>query len=165
MPGFASRPDPASPDRSRPPSESRSAEHAGHPVVLRWSRHPSCVGLARLELRKALADWGLAALEESATLVLSELLTNAGRHARVSPGRQIETRYIPALPSGLRIEVHDASPARPELCAPDPDACGGRGLLLVAALADSWGIGDRNGPGKVVWGHLSLPARGDDTSP
>ncbi|MCC3654179.1 ATP-binding protein [Streptomyces sp. S07_1.15] len=157
MPGFASRPDPASPDRSCPPSESRPAEHAGRPVVLRWSRHPSCVGLARLELRKALAGWGLAALEESATLVLSELLTNAGRHARVSPGRQIETRYVPELPSGLRIEVHDASPVRPEPCVPDADACGGRGLLLVAALADAWGIGDRDGPGKVVWAHLSLP--------
>ncbi|PQM24767.1 ATP-binding protein [Streptomyces xinghaiensis] len=164
MPGFASRPDPASPDRSCPPSESRAAEHADRdrPVVLRWSRHPSCVGLARLELRKALAGWGLAALEESATLVLSELLTNAGRHARVSPGRQIETRYVPALPSGLRIEVHDASPVRPEPRAPDPDACGGRGLLLVAALADSWGIGDRDGPGKVVWAHLSLPPREGD---
>jgi anti-sigma regulatory factor (Ser/Thr protein kinase) len=125
-------------------------------IVLRWSRHPRCVGLARLELHKALLDWGLSGLEDSAVLVLSELLTNAGRHARVSPGREIETHYVP-LPSGVRIEVHDASPDRPEQRTPDPDACGGRGLVLVAALADTWGIDNRrDGPGKLVWAELSL---------
>ncbi|MFE2499186.1 ATP-binding protein [Streptomyces scopuliridis] len=133
--------------------------HEPRVVVLRWSRHPSCVGLARLELRKALAGWGLAALEDSAVLVLSELLTNAGRHARVSPGREIETRYV-ADPAGLRIEVHDASPEKPEQRMPDLDACDGRGLVLVAALADRWGVGDRNGPGKVVWAEWSyVPPR------
>lgn len=66
--------------------------HPVHPVVLRWSRHPRCVGLARLELRKALGRWGLSDLEDSAALVLSELLTNAARHARVSPaGRSRRT--------------------------------------------------------------------------
>ncbi|MGW2256793.1 ATP-binding protein [Streptomyces sp. NPDC001780] len=125
-------------------------------VVLRWTRHPRCVSLARLELRKALAEWGLSALEDSAVLVLSELLTNAARHARVSPGRRIETRYLP-VPDGLRIEVHDASAERPVRRAPDEDACDGRGLMLVAALADAWGADDRDGPGKVVWATLSLP--------
>ncbi|WP_311765110.1 ATP-binding protein [Streptomyces zingiberis] len=132
-------------------------------MVLRWSRHPSRVALARVELRTALAGWGLAALEEPATLVLSELLTNAGRHARVPAGRQIETRYVPLPPDGVRIEVHDASPVRPEPKAPGPDDHGGRGLLLVAALADSWGVSVRNGPGKVVWAHLTLPPGGRGT--
>ncbi|RYJ26935.1 putative regulatory protein [Streptomyces sp. L-9-10] len=126
-------------------------------VVLRWSRHPSCVGLARLELRKALAGWGLSALEDSAVLILSELLTNAARHARVSPGREIETRYVPR-PDGLRIEVHDASYEQPRPRVPAPDACDGRGLVLVEALADVWGVSERNGPGKMVWAHLSLPS-------
>ncbi|WP_405810215.1 ATP-binding protein [Streptomyces sp. NBC_01520] len=128
------------------------------PVVLRWSRHPRCVALARLELRKALARWGLGALEDSATLVLSELLTNAGRHARVSPGREIETRYVPA-PGGLRIEVHDASSAPPVRRTTADDAQEGRGLTLVDALAGSWGTGGRAGPGKAVWAELTLPTR------
>jgi serine/threonine-protein kinase RsbW len=125
-----------------------------HTIVLRWSRHPSCVGLARLELRKALLGWGLSSLEDSAVLILSELLTNAARHARVSPGREIETRFFGA-PGGVRIEVHDASPDKPEQRTQDLDATDGRGLALVAALADAWGVSDRLGPGKIVWAELA----------
>ncbi|MGW6598266.1 ATP-binding protein [Streptomyces sp. NPDC055036] len=128
----------------------------GDAVVLRWNRHPSCVGLARPELRKALAGWGLSGLEDSALLILSELLTNAARHARVSPGREIETRYL-AAPGRLRIEVHDASRERPRPKAPGPDACEGRGLVIVDALADQWGVSERGGVGKVVWATLSVP--------
>ncbi|MFJ2110515.1 ATP-binding protein [Streptomyces sp. NPDC087850] len=129
------------------------------PVVLRWSRHPSCVGLARLELRKALALWGMSALEDSALLILSELVTNAARHARVSQGREIETRYAVRPGGGLRIEVHDASAERPRQRAHDPEAVDGRGLVIVDALADAWGVGERNGPGKVIWAELSERAR------
>ncbi|WP_457471266.1 ATP-binding protein [Streptomyces sp. TE4109] len=100
--------------------------------------------------RAVLAGWGLSEWEESAVLVLSELLTNAGQHARVSPGREIETRFRP-LGGGVRIEVHDASDVPPEVREPESGACGGRGLVLVGALADRWGYGARCGPGKVVW--------------
>ncbi|WUK30900.1 ATP-binding protein [Streptomyces sp. NBC_00370] len=130
-------------------------------VVLRWSRHPRCVRLARLELRRALAGWGLGVLEDSAVLVLSELLTNAGRHARVSPGREVETWFQP-LPGGLRIEVHDASSEKPEQRAAGVEAEGGRGLALVAALADEWGVADRDGVGKLVWAELFLAAGAED---
>ncbi|MFF3755339.1 ATP-binding protein [Streptomyces sp. NPDC002018] len=127
--------------------------------MLRWSSHPSCVGLARVELRKVLANWGLSELEDSASLVVSELLANAARHGRVSPGREIETRYLPRL-GAVRIEVYDSSPCRPVLRGLDPDALDGRGLILVAALADEWGVGvrDDGAPGKVVWADLALPA-------
>ncbi|MFD8970748.1 ATP-binding protein [Streptomyces sp. NPDC059568] len=131
-------------------------EPAGSTVVLRWSSHPRCVALARLELRKALADWGLSVLEDSAVLILSELLSNAGLHARVTPEQVIETRYFRSS-GGLRIEVHDGSAERPQRRVPDPEASDGRGLLLVDALADEWGVAERGGPGKVVWASLSVP--------
>ncbi|MCX4964154.1 ATP-binding protein [Streptomyces sp. NBC_00654] len=123
------------------------------PVVLRWSRHPRQVGRARAALRAALAAWGLSSVQDSAELVLSELLTNAGRHARVSPGREIETRFIP-VGGGVRIEVHDASEAPPVTRRAAPESTDGRGLFIVSALARSWGIGERNGPGKFVWAHV-----------
>lgn len=130
------------------------------PVVARWGRHRSCVGMARRELGTALTAWGLGELEDSASLVLTELLSNAVRHARVS-GRQIETRFV-AQPDGLRIEVHDASPDPPEPRTPEPESCGGRGLILVDALADNWGVSERNGPGKIVWADLSLTSQANE---
>ncbi|MFJ2439063.1 ATP-binding protein [Streptomyces sp. NPDC087658] len=139
---------------------SRVPERDGDAVVLRWKRHAASVGLARLELGKALAGWGLSALEDSAVLVLSELVTNAVRHAHVPPGREIETRFL-MVPGGLRLEVHDASSDRPQRRGADPEGCGGRGLVLVEALADRWGAGERHGVGKLVWATL-LSASGPD---
>ncbi|MEU6084734.1 ATP-binding protein [Streptomyces sp. NPDC047108] len=119
-------------------------------VVRRWARHPRCVGLARAELRKAVADWGLAKIEDSALVVLSELVTNALQHARVPPGREIETRYV-RLSRGLLIEVHDAADERPHRRASDLDSETGRGLALVSSLAHEWGVNERGGVGKAVW--------------
>ncbi|MFE2599957.1 ATP-binding protein [Streptomyces sp. NPDC059396] len=128
----------------------------GNRVVLRWSTDPRCVAFARMELRKALADWGLSVLEDSAVLILSELLTNAGVHAKVTPEQTIETRYFRSS-GALRIEVHDGSEKCPQPRTPDTEASDGRGLLLVEALADEWGVAERTGPGKVVWASLSVP--------
>ncbi|MCX5202938.1 ATP-binding protein [Streptomyces sp. NBC_00237] len=128
-------------------------------VVLRWNYDPRSVALARAELRKTLADWGLTPLEDPATLILSELLTNAQRHGRV-PGREIETRFslLPAPgPTGIRLEVHDASPHDPHVRTPSPDDCEGRGLFLVNLLATHWGITPRNGPGKLLWAECIHP--------
>ncbi|MEU8887827.1 ATP-binding protein [Streptomyces sp. NPDC048442] len=123
------------------------------PVVLSWGYGPRAVGLAREELRKSLAGWGLTAAEDPAVLVLSELLTNAQRYGRV-PGREIQTRFIRlggGAGGGVRVEVHDASPRVPHRREAAPDECEGRGLSLVNLVADRWGVSDRNGPGKLVW--------------
>ncbi|WP_323188273.1 ATP-binding protein [Streptomyces sp. NBC_00249] len=111
--------------------------------------------LARAELRKALAGWGLSALEDDALVVASELVTNAVRHAAAPRDREIETRYV-RLVNGVRVEVHDVNSARPVMGAADRDGDGGRGLYLVAALADRWDVGGRVGPGKRVWAELSV---------
>ncbi|MFE7456327.1 ATP-binding protein [Streptomyces sp. NPDC057554] len=131
----------------------KEANH--HEVTRRWTRNPRCVPLARGVLREALADWGLLQIEDAALLVLSELLTNAVRHARTPPGREIETRYRP-VEAGVRIEVHDVSDARPVPRSPNEDSVSGRGLNLMAALADRWDVSDREGPGKAVWAVLTV---------
>jgi serine/threonine-protein kinase RsbW len=77
-------------------------------VVLRWPMSARVVGRARGELREALRGWGLERLADIAELVLSELMTNAVRHARTPRGRLVETRYE-RTQEGVRIEVHDAS--------------------------------------------------------
>ncbi|MEV8479022.1 ATP-binding protein [Streptomyces sp. NPDC051173] len=77
---------------------------------------------------------------------------------RVPPGREIETRFLPQ-PNGLRIQVDDADSTRPRPCGQNSE--GGRGLELVAALSDSWGVSDRDGIGKSVWAVLTAPGRKD----
>ncbi|WP_063732754.1 ATP-binding protein [Streptomyces sp. RTd22] len=124
-------------------------------VVRRWARHPRCVARARADLRTTLASWCLPTVEEVALLVLSELITNAVRHARV-PGRQIETRYL-HQGDRVRIEVHDAADPHPRLMTPPLEAVHGRGLLLVDALADQWGVTPRAAVGKAVWAVLAIP--------
>lgn len=128
----------------------------GHEVVRRWAHHPRCVALARAELLKALAEWGLSEIEYSAATVVSELVTNAVLHARAPRGREIETRFS-CRGSVLRIEVHDAADERPEKRRPDANAEHGRGLLLVTAMADRWGVYERVGVGKAVWAEISAP--------
>ncbi|MEV8310770.1 ATP-binding protein [Streptomyces flavidovirens] len=142
------------------PSADPGAGDAGDAVVLRWADDPRCVGRARAALREALMGWGLSAIEDSALVILSELLTNAGRHACV-PERGIETRFFRML-GGLRIEVHDGSCKLPRLTTPDGDQGSGRGLWLVDVLADRWDVGERKGLGKVVWAELSVPTAGGE---
>lgn len=117
-------------------------------VGWRWRRHRRCVALARSQLRKTPARWELADLTDPAVLVLSELMTNAVVHARIPPGREIATRFVP-VSAGVRIEIHDASDDQPTLRAPDES--GGFGLRLVDSLSTRWGVEKRNGVGKCVW--------------
>ncbi len=64
---------------------------------------------------------------------------------------------VPYRSSRIRIEVTDArGDRRPALREPDTGAESGRGLLLVEALADRWGVTDGPHPRKIVWAELSL---------
>ncbi|MFJ5178861.1 ATP-binding protein [Streptomyces griseoviridis] len=97
-------------------------------------------------------------LLESAELVLSELVTNALR-VRVPSDRQVGVRIARSLEDGLlRLEVCDAGSGRPEVRARGDEETGGRGLLLVEALAHRWGGEERTaGIGKTVWAELKAP--------
>ncbi|MFF2958382.1 ATP-binding protein [Streptomyces sp. NPDC057963] len=74
------------------------------------------------------------------------------------------TRFRPVA-DGVRIEVHDASDVQPKERSPESDKCGGRGLMLVAALADRWGREARCGPGKVMWAELTPGRRAPERGP
>ncbi|MEU6015280.1 ATP-binding protein [Streptomyces sp. NPDC047515] len=115
-------------------------------------RERRAVPLVRQFVREALVDWACESRADDVLLCVSELVTNALLHG-VPPGRGFRVHlYLKPADDVLRVEVHDSGDGevRPVVADPASDAEGGRGLLLVAALADKWGVGERN-PGKVVW--------------
>ena len=127
---------------------------------------PGATPCARLHARAVLAEWGLGELAEAAELIVSELVTNA---VRASTGPDGHPRYDGAgMPVvvlrmasdhiKLRVEVWDVIPGAPAAARPGPDDESGRGLMLVAAQADSWSWQTVPGwPGKVVWAELHSP--------
>lgn len=94
---------------------------------------------------------------ETAALLLSELVTNALRHGS-PPGREIAVS-LHRLDGLLRMEVEDAGDFLPRPRTPGLDDECGRGLALIAALSDDWGVVPRRGPGKRVWVTLKVPCR------
>ncbi|WP_229867819.1 ATP-binding protein [Streptomyces chryseus] len=111
-----------------------------------YRRDRRSVPAAREFARWALRDWSIGERADDVLLCVSELATNALVHG-VPAGRG----FLFALRYGeevLRIEVHDSGSGLPQIREPDGES--GRGLLLVAALADKWGVGERE-PGKIVW--------------
>jgi anti-sigma regulatory factor (Ser/Thr protein kinase) len=128
-------------------------------LSFRLSRRRSSVPRARAVLLAALADWSAGqVLVEDAELVLSELLTNA-LAVRVPRDRLVGVRIVHSEMNGvLRIEVSDAGGGRPEVRLPTESETGGRGLMLVDALAYRWGFQSRSADiGKTVWAELKAP--------
>jgi anti-sigma regulatory factor (Ser/Thr protein kinase) len=115
------------------------------------------VGRARTLLREQATSWKLPEeVTETAVLLLSELMTNAYRHAKVSPGREIWARCAQDGDC-VRVWVTDANDTLPAPRNASPDDESGRGLTLVAVLADNWGAAPRkHGIGKTVWFELRL---------
>src|SRR5689334_11081826 len=83
--------------------------------------------------------------------VVSELVTNS-----VRAGARTILVHLHLDPARLRIEVSDDVAGWPRLRTPHPDDPTGRGLPLVGALADGWGVSEIAGPGKLVWATVAL---------
>jgi CheY-like chemotaxis protein len=115
-------------------------------VDAEFPAQPWSVGGARAFVRAALERWREDKLVDTVALLLSELVTNAVVHAAAAPSVAVHL-----LPDRVHVEVADddesthLEPRKAPLSAE-----GGRGLLLVEALADSWGQVTLPG-GKVVW--------------
>jgi CheY-like chemotaxis protein/anti-sigma regulatory factor (Ser/Thr protein kinase) len=107
---------------------------------------------ARATVRRLLEGWGLAGLGETAELCASELATNAVLHARSPVLLGVEL-----LPDAVRVEVEDEAPGAIE-AGPlvDDGSESGRGLAIVDALTESWGV-EQHQAGKTVWFELRRP--------
>lgn len=115
---------------------------------------PSAVGIARKSAEHVLGAAGFATLlVEDAGLVVCELVTNA---VRAAAGTTVGLVVAVDGPWAVTVEVRDSSFAEPHRCSPGADDQGGRGLVIVAALADRYGV--RPEPdGKTVFAVLRAP--------
>ncbi|KAA6221853.1 ATP-binding protein [Streptomyces albofaciens JCM 4342] len=124
-------------------------------VTHRFPRNRRSPGQARRAFRKWAAAQGLRPVTiEAGEVVLGELASNAVL-AATGPGRRIEIHFA-LTGDTLRIEVSDAGDGTPVVRSPGPLDEHGRGMVVVEALADAWGVVDRAGPGKTVWGALKV---------
>ncbi|MFH8732238.1 MULTISPECIES: ATP-binding protein [unclassified Streptomyces] len=121
-----------------------------------FPEEPGAVRSARAAVRGQLGVWDLDSLGDVTELLVSELVTNALRHASGPIGVRLLRSAEPA--DTLRVEVSDRLPDPPLERVAGPDEESGRGLQLVAGSARRWGTrpGDT---GKTVWFELSLPGR------
>ena len=111
------------------------------------------VGAARRFVDQTVGDWGLDPIRHEARLIASELSANAVLHARTDFGLTLRSDGL----DYLRIEVRDENSRMPSSPAPRQGALSGRGLLIVGALATSWGT-QFDGAGKVVWAEIGRRA-------
>ncbi|MFJ2266349.1 ATP-binding protein [Streptomyces sp. NPDC098085] len=120
---------------------------------------PAGVGQARHRMREQLRGHGVPdSVVDDAVLILSELLSNAcrhgrplGRHTDVGDG-DVRAAWRVDRAGGLTVEVTDGGgPTRPIPATPSVTARGGRGLNIISALAEQWGVRDSVSGEVTVW--------------
>jgi hypothetical protein len=125
------------------------------------------IGTARSFTFQTMDKWGAADRADDVAAVITELLTNAIRHALP----QAQGAAGPLSPWPVKVgllhpgshvicAVADPSTEQPELREPDWQDESGRGLLVVSSLSDHWGCcAAPDGQGKVVWSAFATSAR------
>ncbi|WP_351230672.1 ATP-binding protein [Streptomyces sp. NPDC002133] len=130
---------------------------------------PAGVGEARHRMREQLRRSGVSeSVVDDAVLILSELLSNACRHGRPLGRAEIGDGDIRAAwrfdkAGRLTVEVTDGGgPTRPIPATPSVTAHGGRGLNIISALAQDWGVRDSEAGEVTVWVLVTEGHRRDD---
>lgn len=116
---------------------------------------PSRIGQVRRIISAQLRYWHLDPLIDHAALGVTELLTNVHRHAQPDKSCTVE---VELLLDRLTVSVHDHDPRLPTVCDADSSATSGRGLAMIAAVSESWGIRPSEDAGKVIWFTLPAPS-------
>ncbi|WP_158845685.1 ATP-binding protein [Streptomyces sp. NRRL WC-3742] len=131
---------------------------------MRFPADRASIGSVRRWAQRVLPELGVDAQElkdflGDVQLVLSELATNAVVHGCKGgrPGVALSAALGLTAGGALRVCVSDPGPGRPELRAANGEAVGGRGLGLVLALADRFGVDPLDGGGKSVWVEFNPP--------
>ncbi|MYS24173.1 PAS domain S-box-containing protein [Streptomyces sp. DvalAA-14] len=123
---------------------------------------PQGLAEARGALRRALAEWGLSEIADDVELAAGELLVNVLLHTE--GGAVLTLEVLPEPVRRVRLSVQDRSSQWPRRRSPGEAATSGRGLLMIDAMASSWGVEPR-GDGKAVWCEFGPAADGPSAGP
>jgi anti-sigma regulatory factor (Ser/Thr protein kinase) len=141
----------------------RQSSRIGRPAMILGSvaipGRPEHVSATRAFIAQILT--GIPGVDaDAATLLTSELVTNAIQHTDSGTPDGTVTVVIIGIPTGLLVEVVDEGSAGTPIVKPEePDATGGHGLFLVQQLAAQWGY-LRDQTGTTVWFHLPAALEG-----
>ncbi len=124
--------------------------------LLEFGALPGAVPSARLHTRQVVFEWGLSALERSAELVVSELVTHAVLAAKaVAPGAPVRM-WLLSDHTHVLVLVQDPDPQPPDGDGAGAATGSGHGLAVVVAFSDQWGwYSPPDTAGKVVWALIS----------
>ncbi|WP_199747639.1 ATP-binding protein [Actinomadura sp. WAC 06369] len=124
---------------------------------------PSSVAVARRRLSSELAESGVyEAVVDDASVIVSELISNALRHARPLPSGQVRVCWV-CHGDVLELEVSDGGAMTEPRRGPGTlSSLGGRGLGIVEALSEGWGVRHEDGS-TTVWAVLRAP-RSDEAA-
>ncbi|MGW5096588.1 ATP-binding protein [Streptomyces nodosus] len=128
-----------------------------HQLALSLPAMPAAASEARHQAVDAIAGWdaGLGTeVVHTVELLVSELVTNAVQYT----GTESVSLVVCLDEAALRIEVCDTSPVLPQPALPDADSEGGRGLFLIAALADRYHA-EPTETGKRCWAEIDLTSK------
>lgn len=129
-----------------PDGTADSPGDAGTPA-LSLPRSPESVSAARRFVADHCQQWQLRGSYDGLLLLVSETVTNAVQHAR---SRLVEVRLV-RHPPAVWVEVRDDDATPPAPRAAGGDAESGRGMELVDALSDEWGVTANSDGSKTVW--------------
>ncbi|MFI9630328.1 SpoIIE family protein phosphatase [Streptomyces sp. NPDC052042] len=127
--------------------------NTAHVVSWEAPSDPAAVADVRARTARVLRSWGLEELQMTTELIVSELVTNALRHATGPIRLRLLRQAV------LICEVSDTSSTSPRLRHARTTDEGGRGLFLVAQLTRRWGT-RYTAEGKVIWTEQELPGAG-----
>jgi hypothetical protein len=118
---------------------------------LRLRPQPTSATVARRYVAATCELWHCEDVSEDAVAIASELFANVVRHAATDAVLRLELRR-----ERLTVSVSDGDPAMPAKPSPASPLDSGRGLRIVAGLANSWGATPTSTGGKLVWASLRL---------
>jgi len=142
-----------SPRRPRP----RGGPGGSHATVLGTLTipgRPEQVCSARAFVSRTLSEHQIGTDNDTATLLTSEIVTNAIAHTKSGVEGGTVTIVVIGIPHGVLVEISDDGSASTPVVKGDLYAADGHGLFLVQHLAAQWGY-LRNPGGTTVWFHLA----------